>query len=92
MSDNPIVKHCTRCGWVWEVNTTRNNHDTCQSCRARKAQKVRDCIAWHGHYASDFVTPVDEDGNEVLPGVRNCGKKDCVNPAHVTKLNNKERG
>lgn len=74
---------CLRCGWVWEVNVTRNNHDTCESCRARKSQKVRECIVWQGHYASDMVTPIDNEGNVVMPGKKTCGKADCVNPAHV---------
>jgi len=31
----------------------------------------------------DEVTPVDDDGNVVLPGVRSCGHTDCVAPYHV---------
>lgn len=34
-------------------------------------------------FADDEVTPVDDDGVPVLPGVRMCGHTDCVNPDHV---------
>lgn len=91
MPELPVQQTCIRCGWVWEVNTTRNNHDICQSCRARKAQKVKNCIAWHGKYAADLLTPVDEEGNEVFAGLRTCGNKDCVNTAHIDKLNRNGR-
>lgn len=74
---------CVRCGIIWEVNSTRKNNDTCQSCRARKQQKIADCLPWHGGFAEDLVTPVDEDGNEVLPGIRSCGNRDCVNGSHI---------
>jgi hypothetical protein len=30
-----------------------------------------------------MLTPVDDDGLEVLPGIRTCGNLDCVSPAHV---------
>jgi hypothetical protein len=30
-----------------------------------------------------MLTPVDDDGLEVLPGIRTCGNSDCVSPAHV---------
>jgi len=91
MADLPTTQTCNRCGWVWEVNTTRNKHDNCQSCRSRKAQKVKDCIAWHGHFAADQITPVDDMGNQVMPGYRFCGNSDCVNSAHLDKININER-
>lgn len=74
---------CVRCGFVFEVNSTRRNNDTCFSCRAKKQQKVGECLPWHGGFAEDLVTPVDEDGNEVLPGLRTCGNSDCVNGSHI---------
>jgi hypothetical protein len=76
---------CTRCGWVWDNNSTRNIVDICQSCRARKQSKISACIVWQGHYATDYVTPIRDDGSVVLAGLRTCHKKDCVNPAHVVK-------
>lgn len=78
-------QQCTRCGYVWEINASRNNHDICESCRARKVQKVADCLPWHGRFASDFVTPIDELGNEVLPGKRICSRVDCVNTNHIER-------
>ena len=76
---------CLRCGIVWEVNSVRNNQEICYSCRSRKQGKVGDCIIWQGHYSDDFVTPIDDDGNEVLPGKRKCGHKDCVSPSHIER-------
>lgn len=78
-------QQCTRCGIVWDVNGSRNNPELCQSCRARRQGKIGDCIVWHGLFAEDMVTPITEDGDEVLPGVRLCGNSDCVQPSHVAK-------
>ena len=33
--------------------------------------------------ANDDLEPIDDAGELVLPGVRICGHKDCVNPKHV---------
>jgi len=78
---------CTRCGYEWEVTTVRKNHNLCASCRARKVQSVHTvkgkCIPWHGHFAPDQITPVDDDGEIVMPGLRACGHSDCVSPNHV---------
>jgi hypothetical protein len=76
---------CIRCGWVWEINISRNTHETCDSCRTRKQYKVRDCIVWHGNFDTDLVTPIDSDGNPLLAGIRKCGNSDCVNPSHVER-------
>jgi len=40
-------------------------------------------MPWHGRFAADEITPVDDDGKPVFPGVRSCGHNDCVNVAHV---------
>lgn len=53
-------------------------------------QKIDGCIVWHGHFAEDFITPVDDEGYEVLRGHRKCGKLDCVNPQHIEKETNGE--
>ena len=77
---------CLRCGFVWMLHTSRkNDNEYCSSCRYRKRSKVGECIPWQGHYAEDFVTPIDDDGNEVLPGKRKCGHKDCVSPSHIER-------
>jgi hypothetical protein len=87
-----LIQQCLRCGIVWESVSGRKHKDFCESCRARKVQKIDGCIVWHGHFGADMVTPVDEDGIEVLQGIRNCGKLDCVNPLHIEKENDgKER-
>lgn len=80
-----LVFQCKRCGATWEDTATRKNSDLCQSCRARKTQKIDGCIVWHGHFGFDMVTPVDDEGEEVLPGIRICEKLDCVNPSHIER-------
>ena len=83
------VIECRRCGLRWDSNTARKNVLFCTSCRARKAKTVPygvdRCVPWHGLFAEDELTPVDDDGNPVLPGSRFCGKKDCVNVDHVER-------
>lgn len=41
------------------------------------------CIPWHGQFASDWTTPLDENGKPFLFGERLCKNLDCVNPEHV---------
>ena len=78
---------CERCGMEWQVNSIRRKTILCQSCKARKVQTVHSpqgkCLPWSGHFARDEITPVDDDGNPVFPGVRSCGNNDCVSPKHV---------
>lgn len=79
---------CTRCGLVWyrlPQRKTQANRDLCKSCRARKQQKIGECIPWHGHYGMDLVTPIDDNGQPVLQGKRRCGNLDCVNPRHIER-------
>ncbi len=35
------------------------------------------------YWMNDNLDPVDESGALVLPGLRTCGHRDCVNPKHV---------
>ena len=78
---------CERCGYEWTVNSIRRNSRLCTSCRARKVQTVHTkegkCIPWHGRFAEDQITPIDDDGNPVLPGIRICHHYDCCAPSHV---------
>lgn len=80
---------CERCGFEWELNSSRQKTVLCTSCRAVKVQTVHTkkgkCLPWHGNFAADEATPLDDDGVAVLPGVRACGHNDCVNPSHITK-------
>jgi hypothetical protein len=78
---------CERCGFEWRVSSVRRKRILCASCRAQKVQTIHSgdgkCLPWSGHFMKDEVTPVDDDGNVVLPGVRSCGHTDCVAPYHV---------
>jgi hypothetical protein len=82
----PVVE-CERCGFEWTVKSVRRRALLCASCRAQRVQTVHTdsgkCIPWSGHYAADEITPVDDDGVPVLPGVRSCGHTDCVYVGHV---------
>lgn len=85
------VSICPRCGFEWHVakNKRRKGRPLCESCRARRASTVGakndKCLPWHGYFGDDMITPVDEDGNEVLPGTRSCNNADCVNHMHIEK-------
>jgi len=87
---------CERCGFEWDLNSTRQKTVLCASCRARKVQTVHTkkgkCLPWHGGFAKDDVTPLDDDGQPVLPGVRSCGHNDCVNPSHIIKWEGNDDG
>jgi hypothetical protein len=79
---------CERCGFEWQVSSRRGKVILCASCRARKVQTLTltddgKCFPWAGRFAADEVTPVDDDGQPMFPGVRGCGHNDCVNVAHV---------
>lgn len=78
---------CERCGFEWQLNSSRQKTILCVSCRAKKVQTVHTakgkCIPWHGGFAADDVTPLDDDGTPVLPGIRVCGHQDCVRSDHI---------
>jgi hypothetical protein len=82
----PVVQ-CERCGYEWSVSSRRGKFILCASCRARRVQTISavegKCFPWHGSFAADEITPLDDDGNPMFPGVRSCGNNDCVNVAHV---------
>ena len=85
------VIQCERCGFEWELSSSRQKTILCASCRAKKVQTVHTkkgkCIPWSGYFAADDVTPIHEDGSLVMPGVRRCGHNDCVNPSHQERNN-----
>lgn len=79
---------CYRCGSTFLVSRKRRKlRMLCESCRYTKSNTVQSgehkCLPWHGHFGDDMTTPIDEKGNPVLPGIRICGKLDCVNADHV---------
>lgn len=44
------------------------------------------CTPWQGAFDQDD-NPL-QDGQLFMPGPRSCGKRDCVNPAHVLVVAN----
>lgn len=86
----PFVE-CKRCGFRWDATNARKSVALCSSCRARPARTVHHvdlgkCKPWRGLFDVDEVTPVDEEGFEVMPGSRVCGNSDCINSDHVEGL------
>lgn len=79
------MQRCQRCGIAWEVHPSRKPNIFCESCRAKRATKISDCLPWHGRFGADQVTPITEDGSEVMPGIRTCGHADCVNRDHLER-------
>lgn len=83
---------CERCGFKWQLFSTRKPTGLCVSCRARRVQTVQSvkgkCYPWHGNFAADLITPITEDGEAVILGIRLCGNGDCVNPSHIQEGNN----
>ena len=88
-------RRCDRCGYEWESKNARRAPTLCSSCRAIPVQTVHSifgkCVPWQGRYAEDLVTPIDGNGDPVLPGVRKCRHFDCVNPKHIN-LERKHNG
>lgn len=82
---------CERCGFKWFIVSSRKPNALCASCRAKRVQTIQSqrgkCYPWHGNFAADLVTPISEDGEKILPGIRICGNLDCVNPAHIKEGN-----
>jgi len=79
---------CAKCGSTFLVNRKRKKlRMFCESCRVRRASTIQNgdlkCLPWHGKFDTDMVTPVNENGEPVLPGNRICGNADCVSPSHV---------
>ena len=65
----------------------KDNKDLlCKSCRVKPAKVIQygqvRCEPWAGSVDVD-LNPIDETGALVIPGLRTCGHRDCVNPKHV---------
>jgi hypothetical protein len=41
------------------------------------------CLAWRGDF-DENDNPM-HDGKLFMPGVRECGHRDCINPEHIKK-------
>jgi hypothetical protein len=80
---------CARCGYTWDIQSPRNREHFCTSCKAGKVQTVTGvfgpCVPWHGRFAPDHATPIDDYGKVVRPGTRLCGNADCVSARHIER-------
>jgi hypothetical protein len=79
---------CIRCGTTFLVNRKRKKlRMHCDSCRVTRATTIQQgdfkCLPWHGRFDNDMTTPIDDNGEQVIPGERLCGNLDCVNSSHV---------
>lgn len=79
---------CKRCGFTEFVAADRRRHGSglCVDCRVRPARRIsyglsEPCLPWFGEF-DEFDNPL-LFGVLVLPGVRVCGHRDCVEPLHV---------
>lgn len=82
---------CLKCGYEDDSGhiakrVERGSSQTCSSCRARPAKTVDGphgkCKPWHGAFDQDD-NPLDDHGNQVLPGFRKCGHSDCIEQEHI---------
>jgi hypothetical protein len=76
------------------------NPEYCRDCRDTRTEIRRDykwnhpvlgkisCWLWQGELNDDWH-PIDEQGNQVRPGERLCGLKDCVRKTHVIETDAK---
>ena len=80
---------CARCGINRDLPTKRNGRrDLCRDCRVRVEHVIRYskndvCLAWRGDF-DENDSPM-HDGKLFMPGVRECGHRDCINPEHIKK-------
>ena len=86
MQDNQV--ECCRCGFKWVVNAEKRGRKDlkCISCRVKPATTIQygklRCTPHQGLLDAD-LNPVDAKGRLVIPGMRVCGHKDCVNTTHI---------
>jgi hypothetical protein len=82
---------CTRCGIEYEENSEarskrkeRNSPDTveCRDCRGLWSGEPTRCRGWSGDFDWDTMQPL-RHGRPYLPGVRTCGRFDCVTRDHI---------
>ena len=90
MIEEAVLKNtCDRCGFVWHRSQPRFVDGLCSSCTALDgrvlAPRRSTCQPWQGTFAPDDITPVDNNGAPVFPGIRICGNRDCVTPKHIKK-------
>jgi hypothetical protein len=91
--EEAVLKNtCNRCGFIWNIRQPRFVDGLCSSCLAKQEKVLRTgrlaCQPWQGRFARDDVTPVNQNGEPVLPGHRLCKNSDCVNPKHIRKGRN----
>ena len=92
-----LSKPCARCGqeiagYVIYARERRNSDKkVCSDCSAGKRTQERHgnlvCVPWQGEIDLDTLTPIDNKGLPYMPGIRTCGRNDCVNTAHVFGVN-----
>jgi len=87
------VVECLKCGQginidTFEKRVNRGSPDPqiCRDCTATPRRIFGDCVAWMGDVDLDTLAPLKR-GKLWLPGVRVCGKRDCVNRRHILGIN-----
>lgn len=89
---------CRRCGNTFMIALTtldkRKHRDDvkaewCNDCRG--SMTTTECRPWSGDVDLDSLAPIKADGSLHMPGVRLCGRTDCVAPKHVIQAMELER-
>lgn len=87
---------CPRCGidhtisadaYQQRINRNVDNRDWCNDCRGFAPKHA--CRGWSGDVDENFM-PM-RHGKPYLPGLRTCGRVDCVNKEHIVGLPKVER-
>lgn len=97
---------CVRCGqsippstWIKRRERNKPDWDQCKDCTAKPAKTVRTshpvlgelyCTPHTGE-VNELWQPIDAEGELVLPGLRMCGMKDCVNRTHIVGQKHKTK-
>jgi hypothetical protein len=86
---NELETTCPRCGIVWTASATviekRNSRGMknplfCEDCLGKV--KKSECRPWTGDVDLDTFAPL-QNGKPYKPGIRICGRMDCVASKHI---------
>lgn len=92
ISESLCRHECDRCGQEYTFNKTYLAKPhlyswwLCRDCKQRPSVHVKNgddyCKPWVGDIDLDTLAPI-KNNEPYMPGVRTCGKLDCVRSKHV---------
>lgn len=89
---------CKRCGITFTIaSMTKQKRESradaratwCDDCRGSKQVGV--CKPHSGEICWDTMRPLDKNGELFRPGLRLCGREDCVNVEHIIQASTLEQ-